>query len=263
MAIMNIRKIVMIGSGRLASSLSMALKETGFDIIQVYNRSSESGKKLAERTGAEYACNLKGITLKGDLYIIAVADDAVSGILNELDTGNKFVVHTSGALPMNILNKVSENTGVIYPLFTFSGKGKKDFRRIPVCIEANSKKNLEVLNSFASQFSDHVKTMTSADRLKVHLAAVFANNFTNFMVAVAGDLLIDAKIDPDILESLIRQTSKNIIGKDPFLRQTGPAVRGDELIMKKHLKLLQAYPDYQKIYRQISYSILKMKKKHG
>jgi predicted short-subunit dehydrogenase-like oxidoreductase (DUF2520 family) len=257
-----IRNIVLIGAGRLASSLAFSLKGNGFEIIQVVNRSPQRGKQLAARVGAEYIPDLEQISSAADICIIAVSDDAVFKVVSELKT-DKLVVHTSGSLPLEVLDPASENSGVVYPLFTFSGRGKPDFRKIPVCIEANSETNLALLDNFISTISEHVLPVVSADRLKIHLAAVFSNNFANFMVSVAGDLLRDEMIDPAILGPLIRQTAKTIVRKDPFQFQTGPAVRKDERVIAKHLELLRNHPDYQAIYRQVTEGIENMKKRHG
>ena len=260
---LNTPKIVMIGAGRVASSLALAFREKGLVILQVYNRTPSKGKRLAIRTGAAYTCDLNEISPLADLYIIAVSDDAVAGISERINTGDRLVVHTSGSLPMEVLGKASPNTGVFYPLATFPGRGKRNFSRIPVCIEANSVNNLALIERTASLISGQVVSMNSENRLRLHLAAVFANNFTNFMASVAADLLKEAGAGPEILGTLIRQTGRNMLKQDPFLYQTGPAYRNDTSVMKKHLDMLSAFPEYQNIYRQVSAGIQKMKKRYG
>jgi len=258
----NIRKIVIIGAGRLAASLGIMLKEHNFEILQVCNRTALHGQKLAKQTGAEYIREPEQITPLADLYILSVSDDALPGILTRMNIGNRLLVHTSGPVSMHLLDAVSQNTGVIYPLYSFSGKGKPDFGKIPVCLEAGTGQNLERISEFVSNFCNRIYNLSSDDRMRIHLAAVFANNFPNFMIAVADEILAGANICPEIIQPLIRQTTRTMLRKNPFQYQTGPASRNDVNVMEKHLQLLKTHPDYEEIYRQVSAGILNMKKKH-
>lgn len=248
-------KIVIIGAGNVATHLGMALIDAGNEILQVYSKTEKSASILAKKLKTNFTTGISKVETNADLYITAVSDDIVLQILNSLDLKDKFIVHTSGFLPMDILRQSSENYGVFYPLQTFSKLRNMDIKTVPICIEANSVDNLNKLKSIAGQISTNVREINSAQRKKIHLAAVFASNFPNFMYSIADKLLGDSNIDFDILKPLIKETAEKVQDMKPAEAQTGPAVRGDENIMLTHLEMLKDYPAYKKLYQIISEEI--------
>lgn len=245
----------MIGAGNVATHLSAVLNKTGFVIHQVYSRTEESAAKLAEETGASYTTDLQKITGESGLYIIAVSDHAIELILDTVSFGSAIVVHTSGSTPMKIFKHKVLNYGVLYPLQTFSKERDLDMSIVPMCIEASSSANLEVLNHICSQLSDRVVFMNSKKRLTVHLSAVIACNFSNHLYSLAEYVLRENGLSVDLLHPLIKETSEKAIEFGPLSVQTGPAVRNDENVIKKHLELLSFSPELKEIYDLISKSI--------
>jgi predicted short-subunit dehydrogenase-like oxidoreductase (DUF2520 family) len=262
MASPEIRKIVIIGAGRLAVNLSMAIHKKGFRIMEVCNRTESKGESLARRLKARYIQEPELITPDADCYILAVSDAAISLVLEHLKTENRLIVHTSGTVNLNILQSVSSNSGVIYPLQTFTTNRLLPFRRIPLCIEASSPENLLLIRSLAESLSEKVYTMTSEQRRALHLSAVFASNFTNFMVAISQELLREKGIESGILEPIIRETAGHAISGDVFKLQTGPAVREDMETIRLHLEMLSTHSDYKEIYDLITRNIIQHKKSH-
>jgi predicted short-subunit dehydrogenase-like oxidoreductase (DUF2520 family) len=256
-----IRKIVIIGAGRLAVNLSMAIYKKGYTIMEVCNRTESKGESLARRLKARYIREPEMITPDADCYILAVSDAAIPLVIEHLQKGNRLIVHTSGAVNMGVLQNVSLNAGVIYPLQTFTTGKMLSFRTIPLCIEASSPENLLLISSFAESLSENVYAVNSEQRLALHLSAVFANNFTNFMVAISQELLKENGIDPGILISIIRQTAANAVSGDVFTLQTGPAVREDMETLRLHLEMLSKHPEFREIYDLMTRNIIQHKKK--
>ena len=253
-----IKNIVLVGAGNVASQLGLALHEAGVNIWQVYSRTMASADKLATRLHSDPVDNPAKIAPDADLYVIAVSDDAVEKVAGQLATGDKFLVHTSGALPMEVLEPFARNYGVIYPVQTFSRARKIDFTSLPVCIESNNLANLELLNRFVSKVSRDVRTLPSNQRKVLHLAAVFACNFPNFMYAVANSLLQSAHLDFDLVKPLILETAEKVQGVSPDKAQTGPALRSDQKVLNAHLVMLRDHPHLYDLYKQISNEIGKM-----
>jgi predicted short-subunit dehydrogenase-like oxidoreductase (DUF2520 family) len=250
-----IQHIVLIGSGNVATHLGLAIQKTGGSIVQVYSRTEVSAMHLAGLLNADFTCVMEDIRREADLYIIAVSDDALSEIAEDLNLDQKMVVHTSGSLPMDILRKSSQNYGVLYPLQTFSKSREIDFSVIPLCIEANSKNNLHLLEHFARELSHKVEPIDSETRKILHLAAVFACNFPNFMYHIAAQIMADHGLQFELLRPLILETAVKVQELKPEEAQTGPARRRDEEIMKKHIRLLKKFPEFQKIYNMLSEGI--------
>jgi predicted short-subunit dehydrogenase-like oxidoreductase (DUF2520 family) len=244
-----------IGAGNLAVQLSKAFQNKGFRISQIYSRTEESAKFLAGELSANYTTSVSEIDNTADIYFVAIKDSAIEEVLSQINFNNKLLVHCSGSLPLSVLEKYSENTGVFYPLQTFSKNREIEFSEIPVFIEANSPKNEKLLIKIASEISDSVSVTDSEKRKLLHIAAVFACNFVNHFYTIAADVLKSKEIPFGVLKPLILETAKKVQEMEPEKAQTGPAVRFDENIINEHFKELQAFPEYQQLYMSISKSI--------
>ena len=187
---------------------------------------------------------------KTDITIIAVSDDAIETVSSKISTD--FMVHTSGSMPLSAL-KNNTRKGVFYPLQTFSKKKKVDFTQIPFCIEATTEKDEKLLEKLAGFLSKKIYRISSEQRKAIHVAAVFANNFTNHMYKIAHDICNTHQIPIEILNPLINETAVKIKVLPPALAQTGPAIRKDVTTINNHLFLLTE--KQQEIYTILTKSI--------
>lgn len=251
-------KITIIGTGNVAWHLAPALEQAGYVINEIYGRSEnkalEIGKCLYNPTITE---NLDFSLSASSLFIISVSDSAIEAIASEIVLpDDAMVVHTSGSVPMSILELTAlDHIGVFYPLQTFSKERKMKFSEIPLLIESNNEDAQALLEETASSLSSKVSIVNSEDRLGIHLAAVFANNFTNHMIDIASRLMDDSDLDLELLKPLIRETIEKALDQNPSEVQTGPAIREDTETMQKHLEQLDSHPRYQELYQLISESI--------
>ena len=255
-----IQNIVLVGAGNVATHLGLAIQKTGRQVVQVYSRTEENARLLSEKLQADFSVDLKTIYPDADIYIVSVTDDAIGEITNSLRLNGKIIVHSSGSVSMDVLRNCSDNFGVIYPLQTFSKTREIDLSKVPLCIEANSKENLQLLEHFVKDLSQKVVEVDSEKRKILHLAAVFASNFPNFMFTIADKILTENKLDFDLLRPLILETALKVQQMNPEKAQTGPATRGDERIIGQHIKLLNSFPELQKIYTILSKEIKRSKK---
>jgi predicted short-subunit dehydrogenase-like oxidoreductase (DUF2520 family) len=246
------QKVVLIGAGRVAHHLAKAINHSGRKIVQVYSRHLGNARELASPHRVAFTDDLSNLDASADIYIIAVSDDAIAGVANQLVVADKMVVHTSGSTPMNVLNPASSNHGVLYPLQSFAFNTDIDFKKVPLCIEAADPKTEENLISFSRSISNDVRRINSDTRLQIHIAAVFANNFTNFMYLMAQEILSEGKVDFDILMPLIEETTRKLKDQQPQEAQTGPARRADIGVIQKHLGHLKDHPEKQEIYKMLS-----------
>jgi len=262
MSVKTIQTVSIIGAGNVAAHLGCALKKAGIRVLEICNRTPDSGRALARRTGARYIPGPAGLDPNADLVLISVSDDAVAGIAGKFRT-RALVVHTSGSLGMDILSEASPRTGVLYPLQTFRKGRRLLTRNVPFCIEASTHHDETLLRALAMKLSGHVTVLDSERRKILHLSAVFASNFPNFLFSIADELLSDHDIPLKLLYPLVRQTAENVSRGEPFSLQTGPAIREDRKIMEIHRNLLKHHPEYRKIYDLISQTIIEQKRKHG
>jgi len=252
----SIEKVVLIGSGNVATQLAHLLIQKGLDILQVYSLHIDPAKQLAAFAESEAIDSIDGIRKDADLYIIAVKDDTINEINARLRLPGKLVVHTSGAVNLESISQVSDNTGVFYPLQTFGKTRNVDWQVTPIIIEASNPDTLQLLKQFAEGISGSVVEMDSTSRKRLHLAAVFANNFVNHLLGEAKEILGEG-IPLSILEPLVRETIDKAFSQGIEASQTGPAIRHDVKTIEAHMALLEKLPDAQKIYRVITDSIIR------
>jgi predicted short-subunit dehydrogenase-like oxidoreductase (DUF2520 family) len=250
-------RITIIGSGNVATHLSAAFKNAGHRIAQVYSRDMQNAALLAYHVGAQAIDDLKNITVDTDIFIIAVKDDAIAEIIPQLSGFKKLIAHTSGAVDMQLIQKFTEQAGVFYPLQTFSKTKELNFREVPLCIEGATEDITKELEGLARSISNNVYRVSSAQRKVLHLAAVFACNFTNHLYTLSQQLLAQNNMSFDMLRPLIIETADKIKDHSPADVQTGPAVRNDEQTMQKHLQMLNNNPKLQEIYTLLSQDIIK------
>ncbi|HKR06684.1 MAG TPA: Rossmann-like and DUF2520 domain-containing protein [Bacteroidia bacterium] len=248
-------KIVIIGTGNVATQLGIAFREAKHEIMQVYGRNKAHAKTLAKKLNTAFISDLKKINLQADIYLVAVSDSSIEAILKGLKLTKQLVAHTSGSISMNVFKKRFLNHGVFYPVQTISKNMPVDFKTTVICIEANNGPSQIKLHRLAQSISKETRLINSAQRRWLHLAAVFVNNFTNHLFHIGDDILTKNGLWPELLMPLINQTVNNLKDKTPSEVQTGPAVRRDKNTIDRHLKMLEKYPAYKKIYKDITQSI--------
>lgn len=248
-------KIVVLGSGNVATQLSLTLKEAKHTILQVYSKQKSNADNLAKKLKCPATASISKINQHADLYIMAINDDAIKSFASKLSLNNKILLHTSGNVEMNVLKKVTNNIGVFYPLQTIHKSKKINFSNIPICLEANNSTTLKVLRKLAKSISNTIYLVNSDQRKQIHLAAVFACNFSNHLYIIAERILKKNNLPLNILFPLIEETTNKIKHQSPALLQTGPAIRGDNKVMQEHIKLLGNNKDLVTLYKLISKQI--------
>lgn len=253
-------KISLVGSGRVAFHLAKVLLAQGHHIIQVYARDFEKTQKFAEQFQAK-ACQSLSEFQPTDLIILAVSDSAIAVLVKQIHElfPETLIVHTSGSTDIEVISHAHEKAGVFYPLQTFSFERDVNWQVTPLFVEATNKDDLAILSDLANSLSNRVYQYTSKQRLSLHLAAVFACNFSNYCFDMAKQVVDKEQVDFSLLYPLILETAKKATENDPKQMQTGPAVRGDQNILTMHQGLLaQAnQDDLKQVYQILSDGIVK------
>ena len=248
-------KIVLIGSGNVATTLGRLIQRNNHQVIQVTSRNIENAKILGEELQAEYTDYNGTLDKTADLYIIAVSDMALQECVHHYNIHDKLIVHTAGSVSKDVLKNVSYNYGVLYPLQSLR-KEMQVIPEIPFLIDGNNESVVKAVYEFALTLSPDVKVAGDEERLKLHAAAVIVSNFTNHLYAIAEDFCINEHVNFDLLKPLIMETAARIKHQSPNAVQTGPAVRKDIHTLDKHLKLLGNYPKLKITYMRLTDSIM-------
>ena len=246
-------KIVIIGSGNVAYHLAKAFTQNNIEVSQIFGRNEVELNKISEELNIPYSTKELA---DADLYLISVSDSAVEQVSDLIKTEKALVAHTSGSLPIETLNGDYRKAS-FYPLQTFSKTKNLDYSKIPFFIEAENQIDEKSLFELASLISDNVETSDYEKRKYIHLTAVFACNFVNHLFARAKEISDSQDLDFNYFVPLIDETVEKIHHLEPKLAQTGPAVRGDERVLKLHEELI-TNDEHLKIYQLMNESIKKM-----
>ena len=245
--------IVLIGAGNLATNLGYAFVQNGLPLRAVYSRTEAAASLLGSRLNVPSTNKLEDLPEDSDLYVYAVKDDALEGLAARIRAPQALHVHTAGSVPLQVFGD-KPRCGVLYPLQTFSKDRRVAFHNIPVFVEGNTPETAQCLRSIAEEISTRVYEAGSAQRARLHLAAVFACNFVNRMYAIADDLIRGAGLPVDVLLPLIDETAAKVHELAPAEAQTGPAVRYDRKVMDKHKDMLSD-EDIRFLYEMVSENI--------
>jgi predicted short-subunit dehydrogenase-like oxidoreductase (DUF2520 family) len=240
-------KVVMIGSGNVATVLGGKVVAAGHEMLQVVARRPEPAALLAGEWGCSYTTRWEEIDPAADLYIVAISDRGLEQIGEVLSLPGRLVVHTAGAVSVSALVPVSVRSGVLYPLQSLKA-AVRPFPEIPLLVDAHRPEDLSVIEAFAGTLSRQVQRAGDSTRLKLHLGGVLVNNFTNFLYTLTDDFCGKEGIDFSLLQPIIRETAERVSRFAPRDLQTGPAVRGDRTTCERHLKLLSNYKNIKELY---------------
>jgi len=244
----------------VASHLSRHLFLAGNEILAVYSRSLDHAGILAGEVDSKPTDRLDKIPDRADLFLICVPDSEVGSVAGKLSGRKGIWAHTAGAVPMDLLQPLHPEYGVIYPLQTLTRERQISMDEVPMLIEGSSPRVTRILRNMVSGISREVYEADSATRLVYHLAAVFANNFSNHMVNIASQILRKEGETFQLLLPLLKETFLKLEEMDPASAQTGPAIRSDEETLEKHTEILKAHPEWQKLYTFISRDIARSRK---
>lgn len=252
-------RVVIIGSGNVATVMGRLISRSHHQVVQVVSRTPEHAKTLAGELHCAYSGSNDAVDKSADLYLVAVSDGALYELNKSFHLGHKLILHTAGSVPKDILKDISMNYGVLYPLQSL--RREMDYpANIPFLIDGNSEETLTLTADFARTFSDNVSKAADEERLKLHVAAVVVSNFTNHLYALAEEFCQKENINFKLLAPLIKETAARAATHSPALMQTGPAVRNDVFTLDKHLRLLDKYPQLKYIYLKLTDSIMKRQK---
>lgn len=257
-----IKKITIVGAGNVAHNFALAFRNAGFIIHEVYSRTQRSAMLLSQAMNTSHITDISNLRGDTDLIILAVNDDALADVVCSIKVKNVPIMHTSGSTPIDIFEPCGfTNYGIFYPVQSFQKNETESLESIPICVEANDSKTEDLFLSLARSMSRKVYAMNSEKRKALHVAAVFANNFSNHLFHIAGEILAKKQIPFDVIRPLVEKTAGKIKHEKPINTQTGPAVRNDKQVIDSHLEYLKTTSEYQKIYDLITADIYNAQQK--
>ncbi len=255
-------QVTLIGSGNVATVLGKLLLEKGISFQQVYSRNQDNAVVLAEILEAEPIADISLLKNNADVYIFAVADDALPELAGKVNLPGKLLLHTSGAVSQNVFNSGNTLFGVMWPMKMIR-KSLASLQPVTIVIDGNAPAALHKIETLARLLSPHITPADDGIRLKMHMLASFTANFPNHLYHLAADYCKRENIDFSSFYPIIEDTSRQIQAKHPKLVQAGPAFRGDLQTLEKHRSLLENDTAMLQLYAMISQSILAINREKG
>lgn len=249
--------ITLIGSGNVATWIAQRLQgNLRFPITQVFSRHLEHAQTLADLLNAEAIEDIRKLNPDNQIFIFALADKAYDEILPLLPFKLPLAFTTSGTVSCQCLKDYAEQYGVIYPLQTFTKSQDMRKLEVPLCLESDfAGEHKTLMWELARELSPTCYEVSEAQRAKMHVAAVFACNFSNAMYQIAYKLLKENGLPFEILLPVLRQTVEKVSQMTPAEAQTGPAVRGDVNVMRAQISTLSD-DRLKELYRLVSELIM-------
>lgn len=245
-------KITILGSGNVGTHLAKALYAAGYQILQIWSREYDHAENLANQVFAEPIDRLKLLYPTADIYILAVADDALFDLALDLKLRDAIVLHTAGSVSLKVLSPISRKHGVIWSPQTFIRDVAMDYSTLPFCIEGSSPEVTKQIQQLLLPVSQHIYNIDTQQRQWLHLAAVMTNNFGNAINALAQDLLLKHNIPFEILHPIIEMTAEKLKHGNLWQQQTGPARRQDQKTIDRHRSMLVDDDKLMKLYELLT-----------
>jgi predicted short-subunit dehydrogenase-like oxidoreductase (DUF2520 family) len=248
-----------IGSGNMAWFIVRRLTSYGLVCTSVYGRNIEQVSALANSCAAQVGQSLSDIQdEEGHICIIAVSDAAIVEMAKGLYFTKTTLIHTSGTSSIDLLLPSADNCAVLWPIYSILKNSYPTHRNIPIAWQASSSQSQKEVLNIATLLSDICFEADEEQRRYLHLAAVFANNFTNHLIAISEQICLEQRMSFDYLKPILQQTFERTVSASAKLLQTGPARRNDMPTIGKHIQLLNNHPQWQTLYESLSMSIKKM-----
>lgn len=246
-------KICIIGSGNVAHFMGKKLLRSEHQVLQIISSNIDHARKLAEELKCDYSDLITNINSEVDVIILAINDDALINFKTNEILKSKIVIHTAGSVSLEDIKHISNNMACIWPVYSISKNNLPSSNKIPLAVNFSSNEIKDALLNIANAISSNVFLLNDEQKNRAHLSAVFANNFSNHLFAIADKLLDEQNIPFEILMPLIKNTVEKLNNHSPFENQTGPAIRNDEKTIEKHLLSLQN--EDKQVYETLTKSI--------
>lgn len=254
-------KFTIIGTGNMAHFLAKELSAAGHSFQGIWGRNNSAAILLAKQYNTVAHNELQDIKDEdGHFCFLAIRDTAIATFAEQFQLKKSTLIHTAGASSIQMLGEHNQNKAVFWPIYSIVSDNMESASHIPIVVEGNTPETEKAVLSIAESISQKAFIASESQRLHLHLAAVFTNNFCNHLMSIAQEICTHQHISFDYLQPIIAQTFERLKTESAKDVQTGPAIRDDKMTMQKHLELLKDSPEWALLYQSLSASIRKMYK---
>ncbi|MCX8010149.1 MAG: DUF2520 domain-containing protein [Ignavibacteria bacterium] len=265
-------RFLIIGAGKVGSSLCVSLYSAGFIIDAIVDKKIQSAKTLARKVKCDnYSNSLLDLKTNANVIAICVQDSNIKFVVEDLIKSNfnfksLYCFHTSGCLSSEVLKPLS-NRGAkafsLHPNFSFAKK-RTSLEKIPVAVESSSFEAVSFARFICRKTKAHFFEITKEKKSVYHALAVMFSNYLNVLFNESQKLFGD-KTKPEsiqIYRGLIESTLKNISELGSVKALTGPIARGDIETVKENLRAIEKHlSQLTKVYKELGLITLELAEK--
>lgn len=263
-----------IGAGKVGKGLAVGLGEKNYPVICVYDVLKDSAKNFAQDiAGCKIMDNPQEVANQAECVFITTPDAFIEQVCSSLKwrQGQK-IIHCSGANTVHLLDSAKNYgayTGVFHPGLTFADykQAAKNIAGSTFDIEAEEPV-LGTLKEMAEALESYWVIIKAEEKPAYHVAVEFTSLFVMLLFRMSADMMQVMGITKEqaikAAHPMIRGTANNIEKLGISQPLTGPADRGDNDTIKKHIDgLINIYPDALPLYRELVRQNIKYAIKHN
>lgn len=210
-----------IGGGRAGGSLGTALESAGWNLLGYLGRGDD----------------LSGAAADTDVLVIATPDDAVETVAESVRcVASTLVIHLSGVLGLDVL-KGHPRRAAMHPLVPLPSPdlGAERLRGAWYAVDGDPE-----VDSLVKALGGRSFGINDGSRSLYHAAAVISSNHLVALLGQAERVAALAGVPFEVMLDLARVNIDNVRRLGPADALTGPAARGDDATIARHLEALPA-----------------------
>jgi predicted short-subunit dehydrogenase-like oxidoreductase (DUF2520 family) len=263
-------RIAIVGAGNLGSALAVSLHRAGYRIDQIVARdeaaSVRRARSLAKKVAARAVTARRG-EIAAEVVWLCVPDGEIAPAARLLAASKGFrarvALHSSGALTSDELNALRQRgvaVGSVHPLMTFVPRSRPSLAGVPFAIEGDAAA-VRVARRMVKDLGGSAYSIRKSDKAAYHAWGTFASPLLTALLATTERVAANAgeggKAARSRMLPILQQTLSNYValgGRDSF---SGPLVRGDVGIIKRHLHSLRPIPAALDVYLALARAALR------
>jgi predicted short-subunit dehydrogenase-like oxidoreductase (DUF2520 family) len=261
--------VAIIGPGRLGSALALQLARTGYRISEIVSRTPASARQVRALTQTLKArsSHRQNANLEAGLIWLCVPDREIAVLARDLAAlkiwRGKTVFHSSGALDSDTLSplrKRGAKVASVHPLMTFVRGAVPTMKGITFALEGDPQA-VRLARQVVHDLGARNFLIRKQDKAAYHAWGAFTSPLLVAALVTAEQVARSAGLKTAqarrMMLPIVCQTFVNYAALGPAGSFSGPLVRGDAEIVRKHLQALKKTPEARAVYIALARSALR------
>jgi predicted short-subunit dehydrogenase-like oxidoreductase (DUF2520 family) len=206
-------------------------------------------------------------TLDAQLIWFCVPDGEIRSAARDLadacDWKGKLAFHSSGALTsdeLDVLRKRGAGAASVHPLMTFVSDSRPELLGVPFAVEGDRSATL-LARQIVKRLGGNAFAIRKQDKVLYHAWGTFASPLLIALLTTAEQVArasgVSIKEARKKMLPILTQTLANYAALSPANAFSGPIVRGDAEVLRRHLTALKKVPEAKAVYLALARAALR------